>query len=372
MRLRRRIQSSSCGDAVRGPDLDGSLRGHLTVVVRERFGQRRGGASTIAKRRTGLASFLFAILRPGDARAVSLSADMVRLSFGSRSIKVALGDVEGTELRAGRRWSAVRLRHAGGRATVSGLARNDARAVVDALEAARAAWWRRALTAQIGMLGAVHDRLARLADPPAYVTEEVIRDLRRDSEAAVGGLVARWPRALSNAPEVRTLRAILEFLEAPDRARAKANEAFVAKELDRCRTLFDRIEARPLTEEQRRAVVVNERCNLVVAAAGSGKTSVIVAKAGWLVSRSFRRPSELLLLAFARDARKEMAERLGRRLGDAMARDFTVRTFHSLGMAIIGEAEGRRPTLAKSAENDRALFDRKRPKEAVVLIGSTV
>ena len=325
--------------------------------MRARSGQKRGASSPIAKRRTGLASFLFAILRPGDARAVSVSADRVHLSFGSRSIDVALGDVEGTELRAGRRWSAVRLRHSGGRATVSGLARNDARAVVDALEAARAVWWRRALAAPIGTLGAVHDRLARLADPPAYVTEKVIRDLRREAEAAAGGFAARWPSALSNAPEIRTLRAILEFLEAPDRARAKANEAFVAKELDQCRALFDRIEARPLTEEQRRAVVMNERRNLVVAAAGSGKTSVIVAKAGWLVSRGFRRPSELLLLAFARDARKEMEERLGRRLGDAVARGLTVRTFHSLGMAIIGEAEGRRPTLAKSAENDRALFD---------------
>ena len=162
-----------------------------------------------------------------------MSADRVHLSFGSRSIDVALGDVEGAELSAGRRWSTVRLRHSGGRATVSGLARNDARAVVDALEAARVVWWRRTLAASIGKVGAVHDRLARLADPPAYVTEKVIRDLRREAEAAAGGFVARWPSTLSNAPEVRTLRAILEFLEAPDRARAKANEAFVAKELGR-------------------------------------------------------------------------------------------------------------------------------------------
>ena len=35
----------------------------------------------------------------------------------------------------------------------------------------------------------------------------------------------------------------------------------------------------------------------------------------------------------------------------------TVRTFHGLGMAIIGEAEGKRPALAATAENDRALFD---------------
>ena len=119
----------------------------------------------------------------------------------------------------------------------------------------------------------------------------------------------------------------------------------------------NRIEAKPLTDEQRRAVVVNERRNLVVAAAGSGKTSVIVAKAGWLVHRGYRKPSELLLLAFARNARDEMEERIGKRLGGATARGVTVRTFHSLGMAIIGEAEGKRPALARSAQSDRALFD---------------
>ena len=100
--------------------------------MRAQSGQERGASSRTAKRRTGLASFLFAIVRPGDARAVSVSADRVHLTFGSRSINVALGDFEGTELRAGRRWSAVRLRHSGGRATVSGLARNDERAAVGA------------------------------------------------------------------------------------------------------------------------------------------------------------------------------------------------------------------------------------------------
>ncbi|MDE0347719.1 MAG: UvrD-helicase domain-containing protein, partial [Boseongicola sp.] len=183
-----------------------------------------------------------------------------------------------------------------------------------------------------------------------------IRRLERDARAATAGLAGRWPDVLSDAPEVRMLNTILAFLEAPGDARSKANEAFVANELVRSRDLFDRIEARPLTDEQRRAVVVDEQRNLVVAAAGSGKTSVIVAKAGWLIRRGFRKPSELLLLAFARDARNEMEERIGKRLGTA-ADGVAVRTFHGLGMAIIGKAEGRRPALARSAESDRVLFD---------------
>ena len=116
------------------------------------------------------------------------------------------------------------------------------------------------------------------------------------------------------------------------------------------------MEERPLTDEQRRAVVVDEHRNLVVAAAGSGKTSVIVAKAGWLVERAYRQPSELLLLAFARDARNELLERICGRLGDEVANAVTIRTFHSLGKEIIGKAERRSPSLAREAEDNVALL----------------
>ncbi len=315
-----------------------------------------GRGSRFSVKRTGLASLLFALFRPGDARAATVNADSVKLRFGSRSREIALRDIEAVRLNAGRRWGGVRLGQAAAGATVSGLARTEASALADAIETARVDWWRDRLAPQIGTLRSVHDRLADLANPSGYVHSDAIRELVQDAQATASGLVGRWPDALSDAPEIRMLRGILDFMEAPGDARSKANEVFIANELVRSRDLFERIEARPLTDEQRKAVVVDERRNLVVAAAGSGKTSVIVAKAGWLVRRRFRKPSELLLLAFARDARNEMEERVRKRLG-AAARGVTVRTFHSLGMAIIGDAEGKRPALARSAESDRALFD---------------
>ena len=308
-------------------------------------------------RRAGLARILFAILHPRHARAASVDAEAVRLVYGLRSARISLGDVERVDIAGGRRLSSVRIRHNARSSHVSGLPGKDASALADALDAARCEWWRRALAPRLETLRTVHERLAALADPPKYLTFDAFCELEAEARTLAGGFPARWPEALSDAPEFRMLRDILEFLEAPGDARARANDAFVASELVRSRELFDRIEARPLTEEQRRAVVIDERRNLVVAAAGSGKTSVIVAKTGWLVRKRYRRPSELLLLAFARDARREMEERLDSRLGAAVAGEVTVRTFHALGMAIIGEAEGKRPALAAVAENDRTLFD---------------
>ena len=291
--------------------------------------------------RTGLASLLFAVLRPKDARAAAVNPNALRLTHGSRYTKIPLGDIVAAKVKTGWCWCGIRFRHAAGEAFVSGLSRDDARAFAEALVTARVHWWRRALAARIATLRSVHDRLVQFANPPKYMTRSVFRELRRDAEKAADQFAGRWPNTLSNAPEIRPLRTILGFLKDSDRLRTKANSAFVANELTRLREFFDRIEARPLTDEQRRAVVVDEDRNLVVAAAGSGKTSVIVAKAGWLLHRGYRRPSELLLLAFAKAARNEMEVRVRERLGDEAAAGMTVRTFHSLGMAIIGEAEGK-------------------------------
>ena len=308
-------------------------------------------------KRTGVGRILFAFLHPRHAKAASVNADAVRLVFGSRSADISLGDAEAVDVSGGGLYSGVHIRHRAGDAHVSGVPRMDADALADALETERCEWWRHTLARQLETLRSVHDRLTALADPPRYLTADALRDLEAEARTIAGGIAARWPEALADAPEVRMLRDILEFEQAPDDARARANEVFVVNELTRSREFFDRVEARPLTDEQRRAVVIDERRNLVVAAAGSGKTSVILAKTGWLIRKGYRKPSELLLLAFARDARKEMEERMDERLGAAIARDVTVRTFHGLGMAIIGEAEGKRPALAASVENDRTLFD---------------
>ena len=243
---------------------------------------------------------------------------------------------------------------------MSGLSRASGHALANAVETARIGWWRRALALRNDSLRSLHERLSELANPPRYVDAETVSEMTRNARKTNESLAGCWPESLADTPEVRTLRDIMVFLEVPEDVRSRANEEFVASELARSRTLFDQIESSPLTEEQRKAVVIDDRRNLVIAAAGSGKTSVIVAKTGWLVRREFRKPSELLLLAFARDARNEMEERVRKRLGTKIAPEVTVRTFHSLGMEIIGKVEGMRPTLARTAETERALFDQLR------------
>ncbi|MCP4322452.1 MAG: UvrD-helicase domain-containing protein [Alteromonadales bacterium] len=67
---------------------------------------------------------------------------------------------------------------------------------------------------------------------------------------------------------------------------------------------YDNIEANPLTMEQRLAVIRDNDKNLILAAAGTGKTSVMVAKALDLIDRKLADPEKILILAYNKEVAK--------------------------------------------------------------------
>jgi DNA helicase-4 len=131
----------------------------------------------------------------------------------------------------------------------------------------------------------------------------------------------------------------------------RRNKRFVANELARWKEFFEGVEKTPLTQEQRVASVVFEDRNLLVAAAGSGKTSTIVGKIGYALLTKQYAPMDILVLAFNNDAAVELSERLNgtlaSQLGDELIK---AKTFHAFGLEIIATAEGKKPSVANSAE----------------------
>jgi len=126
------------------------------------------------------------------------------------------------------------------------------------------------------------------------------------------------------------------------------NEQVMESELVERRTFFDSIERTPLSEEQTRAVVCFDNRVQVLAAAGSGKTSVMVARAAYAVNRGFVSPDRVLLLAFNRAAASELQERIESRFAAAGIPSVGVKasTFHAFGLEVIGRATGKKPRLA--------------------------
>jgi len=132
---------------------------------------------------------------------------------------------------------------------------------------------------------------------------------------------------------------------------ADANEAMATRELGLAKPFLDRVESRPLTEEQARAVICFDNRVQVVAAAGSGKTSTMVAKAAYAIDRGFVEPERIVMLAFNKDAAQELQERAQRCFSRLGMGDTVVeaRTFHALGLSIIAKATGRKPGIPEWA-----------------------
>lgn len=123
----------------------------------------------------------------------------------------------------------------------------------------------------------------------------------------------------------------------------KLNESYVQKQLASFQLFFDQVESNPLTENQRKACVIDEQHNLVLAGAGTGKTSTMIGRAGYLIKAGIAQPEKILMLAYARKAAEEMDERIQSKIG---VNNLTVKTFHSLGKQIIAQIEGVMPTTS--------------------------
>ena len=159
-----------------------------------------------------------------------------------------------------------------------------------------------------------------------------------------GGLISRHLTASAHDTFRRLVS--LSLAESIDAVREDANQRFVSTRVPAVETATDAAVGARVTVEQAEAVATDEDVTLVLAGAGTGKTTVIAAKVAHLVRNERVDPEQILVLAFNKKAQREIVDRLTDDLSKV-----DVQTFHAFGRRVITDCEQRQPMVSKMASD---------------------
>ncbi|MGI9392891.1 MAG: UvrD-helicase domain-containing protein, partial [Parvibaculales bacterium] len=126
------------------------------------------------------------------------------------------------------------------------------------------------------------------------------------------------------------------------------------------RDFFEKIEKHPFTKLQRNAIILNQKRNLIIAGAGTGKTSTIIGKIGYLIKTGKAHPKEILVLAYNKNIQEELKRKLKSRqkyVPDIGITKIDLKTFHALGKEIIEKTDKKTHTVARFVEQDKEYSD---------------
>lgn len=283
----------------------------------------------------------------------------ITLTKGGHSTKVDYTSISCVQVTPGIVWSVIHLQSSESDFIVDGITNDDAKLLKATLEKRVAEVLSQILKSNRHAVRIMVEAMNDLLNMPQFlahrdITRWIERQEAGSSEAIKSSLSAlRHPYAPKDALPLDLREGatkLLGVLSGESEALRLRNQKFVEGEMLAHKHFFDAVEATPLTEEQRIASIEMEDRNLLVAAAGSGKTSTVVGKVGYALIKELVQPNEILVLAFNNHAAKELEERIRLRLAHLLRdREIKVKTFHALGMEVIAETTGKKPSVANFA-----------------------
>lgn len=133
-----------------------------------------------------------------------------------------------------------------------------------------------------------------------------------------------------------------------DSSRLAPQPLLDAGTIAKARSAIGPIEKNELSDEQISAIAGAAHNTLVLAGAGTGKTTTIVGYIAWLLKTGKAKPNEILVLSFTRKSADEMSGRIQAQTGEAIR----ACTFHSLGLEICRNSTiANRPIIDENTAN---------------------
>ena len=135
------------------------------------------------------------------------------------------------------------------------------------------------------------------------------------------------------------IKSLINFYTNTNKIIDDKNILYINKHLESEKEYLDNILSKEdpnikLDTEQRKVILADEDYTLVVAGAGSGKTTTIEAKVKYLIEKQRIDPNHILIISFTRKATNELQTRC-KKLGLPVK----ISTFHSLANQVIGASE---------------------------------
>jgi len=164
----------------------------------------------------------------------------------------------------------------------------------------------------------------------------------RNKYTHLNNQISGYPVILFSSRDREILTDFKICFNTDDNVRKEFNEEFVEKQKVSNNDLFDSLMPYPLDEQQRDAILHDEDNTLVIAGAGTGKTTTIIGKIASVLKNSLASSNEVLLISFSKHAVEDIKKELSKvGLSDGV----TVQTFNAFGYGVTGEVEGNKPNL---------------------------
>ena len=305
-------------------------------------------------------SWLYRAFTQGPER-ILLAGETLRIEYDDVVLEIPVGDIDTATVRKSWFWASLTIRLAdGSERSIGGLGWTEAKRVCDAalVEAKRireaavaeAVQWGKALSPCLKRLD---EELRQLFSGEHYVRH---RDASR-SHQSLSSIVSQCQGLIGEhleqeAKEALSRLAKLELVADFEAAREQANSLCIRNNVSTVQTVASAAMPIPLTNEQAEAIATDEDATLVLAGAGTGKTSVIVGKVAHLIRNQSVSPDEILVLAFNRKAASEIRERLPEDLSTVH-----VSTFHAFGLRVIAGVERAKPIIEEEPKLPSTLKD---------------
>lgn len=119
------------------------------------------------------------------------------------------------------------------------------------------------------------------------------------------------------------------------------NKQYLENKANKTEESIKKIGNNVIDQHQLNSILVDEDNVLVIAGAGTGKTTTIIAKIKYLLLVKNINPEDILVLTYTNAATDEMKNRIKQETNI----ELDIFTFHKLGRNIIKEVEGKPPTL---------------------------